>query len=111
MNGIRRSLLAALTVLARGPRAPSMQPRLRERLTKMPTRRWQGSMPYSPTLASCEACQGDSNGWAIESGPVLVIDKGAAASMTSTTLTQVVDAFSVWTTRPDSWAWSSKVRK
>jgi lipid-binding SYLF domain-containing protein len=36
----------------------------------------------------------DSNGWAIGSGPsIAVIDKGAAASMTSTTLTHDVYAF------------------
>jgi len=36
----------------------------------------------------------DSDGWAIGSGPsVVVMDKGAAASMTSTTLTQDVYAF------------------
>jgi lipid-binding SYLF domain-containing protein len=35
-----------------------------------------------------------SNGWSIGSGPsVVVVDKGAAASMTSTTLTQDVYAF------------------
>ena len=36
----------------------------------------------------------DSDGWAIGSGPsVVVVDKGAAASLTSTTLTQDVYAF------------------
>jgi len=36
----------------------------------------------------------DSDGWAIGSGPsVVVVDKGAAASITSTTLTQDVYAF------------------
>jgi lipid-binding SYLF domain-containing protein len=36
----------------------------------------------------------DSNGWSIGSGPsVVVMDKGAAASLTSTTLTQDVYAF------------------
>lgn len=36
----------------------------------------------------------DSNGWSIGSGPsVVIVDKGAAASLTSTTLTQDVYAF------------------
>jgi lipid-binding SYLF domain-containing protein len=36
----------------------------------------------------------DSDGWSIGSGPsVVVMDKGAAASLTSTTLTQDVYAF------------------
>ena len=36
----------------------------------------------------------DSNGWSIGTGPsVVIVDKGAAASMTSTTLTQDVYAF------------------